>query len=156
MQKTIAVLFERDLKRLEQEVRAFPDDATLWKTVPGFANPAGNLALHIEGNLREYVGRQMAGHPYLRDRPLEFAAKGAGVAQVAERIATLRAFVVEAVSGLSDETLASTFPEPMWGKEHQTGLFLLALLTHLNYHLGQIDCLRRTLTGNGAIDLANL
>ena len=68
----LAALFRRDLKRLLQEVRAFPDEAALWATVPGVTNPAGNLILHLEGNLREYIGHLLAGVEYHRERPQEF------------------------------------------------------------------------------------
>jgi|SRR5215471_695689 len=42
----------------------FPTDELLWQTLPGVINSAGNLALHIEGNLSEFVGRQLGGLPY--------------------------------------------------------------------------------------------
>ena len=54
----LAALFSRDLTRLIQELRAFPDDKLLWESLPGVTNSAGNLALHLEGNLREFIGRQ--------------------------------------------------------------------------------------------------
>lgn len=54
----LAALFRRDLTRLGQQIAAFPNDEALWLTLPGVANTAGNLSLHIEGNLREFVGRQ--------------------------------------------------------------------------------------------------
>ncbi len=55
----LSALFVRDLERLIQELQAFPDTASVWKTAPGVTNAAGTLALHLEGNLREYIGRQL-------------------------------------------------------------------------------------------------
>ena len=55
----IAALFSRDLTRLIQELQAFPNDETLWERAPGVKNSAGNLVLHLEGNLREFIGRQL-------------------------------------------------------------------------------------------------
>ena len=52
----LAALYTRDLTRLVQEISAFPDTATLWQTRAGITNSAGNLALHLEGNLREFIG----------------------------------------------------------------------------------------------------
>lgn len=54
-------LFRRDLARLQQEVNAFNDDQGLWLRLPGVENTAGNLVLHLEGNLREFIGRQLGG-----------------------------------------------------------------------------------------------
>jgi hypothetical protein len=68
----LAALFRRDLNRLIQELRAFPSDEKLWAVLPGISNSAGNLILHLEGNLREYIGRQLGGVAYTRQRDLEF------------------------------------------------------------------------------------
>jgi hypothetical protein len=70
----LAALFRRDIARLLQQIHAFPDDASLWQAVPGVNNCAGNLVLHLEGNLREFVGRQLGGVPYQRNRPAEFCS----------------------------------------------------------------------------------
>jgi hypothetical protein len=126
----LAALFARDLKRLTQELTAFPNSASLWRTVPGVTNTAGTLALHLEGNLREYIGRQLGGVEYARDRPLEFSRRGV------------------------EQQLAAVYPEQVLGTPITTRQFAIHLSGHLNYHLGQIDYLRRFITGNGAIDLA--
>ena len=65
----LAALYTRDLGRLQQELRAFPDTRALWEVAPGVSNAAGTLALHLEGNLREYIGRQLGHLEYTRDRP---------------------------------------------------------------------------------------
>ena len=72
----LSALFVRDLERLIQELQAFPDTASAWQTAPGVTNAAGTLALHLEGNLREYIGRQIGQIAYSRQRPLEFSARG--------------------------------------------------------------------------------
>jgi hypothetical protein len=53
----LARQFKNNLLRLHQQVKAFPDDAALWRVPPGVANAAGNLTLHLEGNLRAFKGR---------------------------------------------------------------------------------------------------
>ena len=53
----LAALFRRDLTRLIQQLDAFPNDQVVWQCAPGVTNSAGNLVLHLEGNLREYIGR---------------------------------------------------------------------------------------------------
>src|SRR5882724_830549 len=86
----LAFLFSRDLTRLGQQIEAFPNDETLWETLPGVVNPAGNLALHIEGNLLEFVGRQLGKLPYKRNRELEFSLRGISKHEIGTRIAELR------------------------------------------------------------------
>jgi len=152
----LASLYTRDLTRLRQQIEAFPDTATLWATVPGVSNAAGTLTLHLEGNLREYVGRQLGHLEYQRDRPAEFSTRGLAREELAARADGLRTQIPAMIAGLSEPALAATYPEAVLGVPMSTRQFLIHLSGHLNYHLGQIDYLRRVSTGNGAITLAGL
>ena len=151
----LAALFSRDLMRLTEELSAFPDAATLWQTAPGITNAAGTLALHLEGNLREYIGRQLGGIDYARDRPLEFSRRGMEQQELVTRIEAVRRMVPRVIEALSEPQLAATYPEQVLSVPISTSQFLIHLNGHLNYHLGQIDYLRRITTGNGAIKLAS-
>jgi uncharacterized damage-inducible protein DinB len=152
----LAALFARDLTRLRQQIEAFPDTTALWATAPGVSNAAGTLALHLEGNLREYIGRQLGHIDYRRDRPAEFSTRAVAREDLAARAEALREEIPAVIAGLSDAELASTYPEGVLGVPMSSRQFLIHLSGHLNYHLGQIDYLRRLSTGNGAIPLAGL
>jgi uncharacterized damage-inducible protein DinB len=156
MSKELAALFARDIARLIQELRAFPDTGSIWTTAPGVSNAAGTLALHLEGNLREYIGRQLGGIDYVRDRPLEFSARGVARDELIARLEAVKASIPAVIAGLSDTQLDAVYPEHVLKVPMSTRQFLMHLLGHLNYHLGQVDYLRRFSTGNGAIDLAQL
>src|SRR6185503_11546967 len=45
----------------------------IWKRPYPYGNSIGHLLLHLTGNLSYYVGAQIAGTGYVRNRPLEFA-----------------------------------------------------------------------------------
>jgi len=152
----LAALYSRDLARLVQELEAFPDSSTLWQTAPGVTNAAGTLALHVEGNLREYIGRQLGHVEYARDRPLEFSQRGVEKVDLIARIESVRVLIPRVIAGLPEDALAAIYPEQVLGVPMSTRQFLIHLAGHLNYHLGQIDYLRRFSTGNGAIHLVNL
>jgi hypothetical protein len=152
----LAALFARDLARLAQEIQAFPDTETMWRVVPGVSNAAGTLALHLEGNLREYIGRQLGRLAYPRDRPREFSARGVAQQELRRRVEALQATIPPVIAALTADALAATYPEPFNDATLSTRQFLLHLLSHLNYHLGQIDYLRRFTSGQGAIVLATL
>jgi hypothetical protein len=152
----LAELFKRDLTRLVQELSAFSNEETLWQIVPPITNSAGNLALHLEGNLREYIGRQLGNVAYSRQRDLEFATKVLPKQDLIRRLQAVSELVPGIVSGLSGPALEATYPEEVYSPALSTGQFLLLLYGHLNYHLGQIDYLRRMLTKEGAIELASL
>ena len=152
----LAALFHRDLVRLGQEIDAFPSDEALWQTLPGVTNAAGNLALHLEGNLREYVGRQLGKLLYTRKRPLEFSSRGLSKDELYTRIAELCQVIPSIIEQLSLEQFEMEYPELVFEVAISTRQMLISLYGHLNWHLGQIDYLRRSLTGDGAIKLAGL
>lgn len=149
-------LYRRDLSRLIQQVEAFPTQEMLWRTLPGITNSVGNLVLHLEGNLREYVARQLGGVPYVRNRPLEFTGKNVEQEELLRRLNELRVLIPSIIESLSQDAMATKYPEVVLGKPLSTRAFLTHLYGHLNLHLGQIDYLRRILSGAGALASAQL
>jgi uncharacterized damage-inducible protein DinB len=143
----LLVILRRDLRCFIREVEAFPDDATLWATVPGISNSAGNLALHVAGNLRSFLGGVLGDTGYQRYREQEFGQREGSRAEVA---ALLEAASVELEAGLrplTAESQVAPYPQAVAGVQPPTGRWLLHLATHLAFHLGQAGYLRRTLTG---------
>lgn len=141
----LASLFRRDLARLNKQIEGFPDDESLWQIVPGVTNTAGNLALHLEGNLREFVGRQLGQLPYTRNRELEFSAKGVTKQELGTRLAELSESIPSVVESLSAAQMDQEYPQIVLGSPTSTSEFLIHLYGHLNWHLGQVDYLRRIL-----------
>jgi hypothetical protein len=141
----LAALYRRDLLRLAQQLPAFTHPDQLWQCVPGITNSAGNLMLHLEGNLREYVGRLLGGIPYRRQRDLEFSEKGIDAAVLTARIEDTGRLVPGVIGQLSDERMQAILTENPLGAPLSTQQFLIHLYGHLSYHLGQIDYLRRML-----------
>jgi len=141
----LASLFSRDLNRLRKQIDSFPNDEALWQTLPGVINPAGNLALHIEGNLREYVGRQLGQVPYSRTRDLEFSLKGLSRDEVGSRLEELSQTIPSIIERLSQDQMEREYPQVVLDAAMTTQQFLFHLYGHLNWHLGQMDYLRRVL-----------
>lgn len=143
--KELASLFSRDLDRLRKQIDSFKNDEALWQTLPGVTNSAGNLALHLEGNLREFVGRQLGQLPYERKRDLEFSSKGLTREELIGRVEYLANTIPHVIESLSDEVLERDYPEVVFDEPMSTQWFLFHLCGHLNWHLGQVDYLRRML-----------
>ena len=141
----LASLFRRDLARLSKQIESFPDDETIWQTLPGVTNTAGNLALHLEGNLREFVGRQLGELPYTRNRELEFSAKDVTKQELVRRLTDLSESIPSIVENLSAAQMDKEYPQIVLGAPTSTSEFLIHLYGHLNWHLGQVDYLRRIL-----------
>ena len=142
----LAALFRRDLAKFAKQIESFPTDELLWQTLPGVINPVGNLALHIEGNLSEFVGRQLGGLPYQRNRDLEFSSKEGTRAELSTRLAKLSESIPAVIEGLNPDQLEKEYPQVVLDRPMSIGEFLIHLYGHLNWHLGQVDYLRRLLT----------
>jgi uncharacterized damage-inducible protein DinB len=149
----VAAVFDRDLRALAREVEAYREERDLWQVPPGVANSAGTLALHLTGNVQHYLGAVLGGTGYRRDRPAEFAERSVPRLELLRRIEAARAAVQAAAARADEERLAADFPEPVGGVRVEAGAYLVHLLTHFAYHLGQIDYHRRLVTGDArAVD----
>ena len=138
-------LFARDLDRLYQEVNAYPEESGLWVLSGQIANTGGNLCLHLLGNLQTYIGKELGGVAYTRDRDAEFSLKNVPRKEMLEGILHTARVVDDTLSHLKEEDLAKTFPVKVFSGETTTGFMLIHLATHLSYHLGQINYHRRLL-----------
>ncbi|HNH22529.1 MAG TPA: DinB superfamily protein, partial [Ferruginibacter sp.] len=59
--ETLTQLFERDLKRLANEISLYKDESHIWTVQKDISNSAGNLCLHLLGNLNHFIGATL-GH----------------------------------------------------------------------------------------------
>ncbi|HEU4717190.1 MAG TPA: DUF1572 family protein, partial [Bacteroidia bacterium] len=80
---------------------------------------------------------------YVRDRDSEFASRNVHTNVLLKMIADTRAVVAKAFDGMKEEDLVKKYPLETFGGERDTAYVLLTLISHLNYHLGQINYLRR-------------
>ena len=145
----LQALFERDLIKLQQEIETYQHEPALWRTAPGISNPAGNLCLHLLGNLNTYIGAQLGHSGYIRHRELEFSRKDMPRAELVQGIAATRRMVAATLAQLPPEQLSQEYPLLVLETKTSTAFLLIHLATHLTYHLGQINYHRRLLdTGN--------
>ena len=147
MKDWITNVLRRELKALRREIESYPNDDNLWEIPAGIANPGGNLALHLAGNLQYFVGNVLGKNGYVRNRDSEFASRDIPRADLLREIDNAIAAVELGMSKISEQDLAKPFPEKVGGVSSSTGAFLAHFATHLAYHLGQVDYHRRMLTG---------
>jgi uncharacterized damage-inducible protein DinB len=143
-------LLVRDLEGFQREIALFTDDTALWRVVPGITNSAGNLALHVAGNLQYFVGNCVGRGTYVRDRPAEFSNHGHTRAEVDSALRAAIDGVNQTLMTCSEATLNEAMPGAPNGMPVRTGMFLLHLVAHTAFHLGQAGYLRRLLTGEHA------
>ncbi|HEX2781869.1 MAG TPA: DUF664 domain-containing protein [Gemmatimonadaceae bacterium] len=149
LQQTIRTILTRELFAFRRGVEAYPDDASLWRAVPGIANVGGTLVLHVCGNLRHFIGGVLGGSGYRRDRDAEFSRRGVPRPELLADIDAAIDAVARGMDATSDEALGGRYPEKVGGREVMTSDFLVHSASHLAYHLGQFDYHRRIITGDG-------
>lgn len=160
MQDTIRNIIARELRALEREVEAYPDPMSLWRVVPGISNSTGTLVLHLTGNLRYFIGTVLGGTGFVRNREAEFLCRDLTRAQLLAEIEDANKVVEATLVRVTPDHLEAAYPVLVAGRTFRTQDFLLHLVSHLSYHLGQIDYHRRMVTGEagsvGAVSVAEL
>lgn len=139
MLREILSLFLRDLEKLREEIRAYPDPSSLWQISGSIKNSPGNLCLHLCGNLQHFIGARLGQSGYVRDRALEFSAKDLSKEFLEEEIRKTIQIVEQTLSTFGDERWTQDYPDEVFGTRMTNGYFLIHLYGHLNYHLGQIN-----------------
>jgi len=148
LRQILLELYERDLGKLREEIEAYADETDLWRVDGEILNSAGNLCLHLNGNLQHFFGAVLGGTDYVRNRDAEFAEKGISREKMLADIDETRAVIKSTLAKLTDDDLDKTYPIEVFGKPMTTAFFLTHLATHLNWHLGQIDYHRRLIAAN--------
>jgi len=143
----LRTLLTRELRAAQRAIEIYPDDASVWRAVPGMPNSGGTLALHLAGNLRHFLGA-LARDGYQRDRDAEFARRDVPRDELLAELDAAIESVERSIEELSDEALSRVYPLPIGDGRVQTLTWLMHLASHLAYHLGQLDYHRRAVTGN--------
>lgn len=73
--QTLRTIFRRDLEQLKKEIDLYEREDRIWCVDKNIANSAGNLCLHLIGNLNAFVGTELGHTGYVRDRPWSFRPK---------------------------------------------------------------------------------
>lgn len=139
----LSEIFERDLRKLAHEINLYENENDLWVVKGAIANSAGNLCLHLTGNLQHFIGAVLGQTGYVRDRDNEFATKGVSRTALLAEIDTTIGVVTRALNQLSPDQLEGDFPVKKRDEVVKTDYMLLHLLGHLSYHLGQVNYHRR-------------
>jgi len=121
-----------------RELAAPLTEEQFWAKPFPFGNSFGHLVLHLTGNLNYYIGAQIAGTGYVRDRPREFTeASRPSKEEVLRKFDDAVAMVVRTIQSQSPEDWSLAYSAT--GAEAKTR-FEMALhcATHLHHHIGQM------------------
>ena len=143
MISSLQKIFTRDLEKLKAEILLYQNESVIWETKGNISNSAGNLCLHLIGNLNCYFGATLGKTGYVRDRPLEFSAKNIPRSELVSMIDETMNVVTNTLQQLPDSSLEDEYPLLVLEQKTTIGYFLIHLAVHLGYHLGQINYHRR-------------
>ena len=141
--ETLKLLFGRDLGRLKAEIELYRQEENIWRVEKSIANSAGNLTLHLIGNLNTYIGATIGQTGYVRKRELEFSLKNVSRTELIEKIEATAKVVEHSLSRLTNQELEAEYPMLVFTEKTSTEYLLVHLATHLAYHLGQVNYHRR-------------
>jgi uncharacterized damage-inducible protein DinB len=146
LQNDLLEFFERDLLKLREELGLYADEASIWEIRPGIANSAGNLCLHLVGNLKHFIGAVLGSTGYIRQRDLEFSLKNIPRSELFSAIDETILALKTTVQNLSEADFDKIYPLEKHGRTVTTRHMLVHLLAHLGYHLGQVNYHRRLIS----------
>ncbi len=141
----LILLFERDLDRLSKEIESYSDEKNLWLVSGNISNSAGNLTLHLIGNLFNFVAKEIGGFDYTRDRKFEFKGKNIPLKDLLNDLEKCKHQLIVSLEGLDSSLLDQDYPIEVLGTKTSYSYILIHLYGHLNYHLGQVNYHRRML-----------
>ncbi|MDN3204519.1 DUF1572 family protein [Algoriphagus sediminis] len=143
MLKDLNYLFQRDLQKLKAELEAYENEEDLWRIEGQIANSGGTLAVHLCGNLRAFIGKEIGEFDYVRDREFEFSGTPVKREEIYKWIEESSQWLKVSLEKIEDWDLNKDFPIQPFPQKITYQNFLLHLYGHLNYHLGQINYHRR-------------
>lgn len=145
LRESLKEIYIRDLSKLKTEIESYPDESKLWIISGEIKNSAGNLCLHINGNLNHFIGAILGKSGYIRDRESEFTLKNIPKSELLTSTDETIEIVSKTIQSLPRNFFNENYPVPFSDKIVTTGYLLVHLAAHLNYHLGQINYHRRLL-----------
>ena len=145
MLSSLVTIFTRDLNKLKTEIEAYSSEENLWSVEENISNSAGNLSLHLVGNLNHFIGFVLGKTGYIREREKEFTCKNVPRTEMIAQIEATKKMIAQVLPTLTEADLEKEYPLHVFGEPMTTAHFLIHLTTHLSYHLGQINYHRRLL-----------
>ena len=117
-------------------------DEQFWTKPFEFGNSFGHLMLHLTGNLNYYIGAEIAGSGYVRDRPREFAETARPTkAEVIKKFDEAVEMVIRTIRSQSDQDWSAAYSATNSDAKNRFDM-VLQCATHLHHHIGQMMYLK--------------
>lgn len=131
------------IEKISGELNLFHKEEEIWQVTGDISNSAGNLTLHLVGSLNHFIGAQLGKTGYVRDRDNEFVSRNVHRDVLVRMVNETKTMVENTLNAMTDEDLKKAYPLNTFGEGKTIDAVLLIMIGHLNYHLGQMNYLRR-------------
>lgn len=146
LKESLKKLFTRDLNKVKFEIEQYQNEKNIWRIESSVSNSAGNLCLHLIGNLKTFIGAELGKTGYIRNRELEFSLKDVPRNELIKQLEETINVVNHSIDQLTEDDLENDYPEVKVLEDDRSIKYMLIYLSsHLAYHLGQINYHRRLL-----------
>jgi uncharacterized damage-inducible protein DinB len=147
---TLATYYEEVRDKIHEWVAPITTDQ-LWRNPYPYGNSIGHLLLHLTGNLNYYIGAQIAGTGYVRNRPLEFndASKRPKEQVLADFDAAI-SMVAATIRRQSPQDWVAPYSAVLEPEAHNRFTVFMRMAAHAYHHTGQIIYLAKELTKSAA------
>jgi len=120
------------------ELAAGVSEAQFWKKPFPFGNSFGHLVLHLSGNLSYYIGAQIAGTGYVRDRPKEFSdSSPPSKTEALNRLDHAVGIALGTIQHQSPEDWSAEYSGVGTDARNRLTIFLICE-SHMQHHIGQM------------------
>jgi len=137
-------LCEESIPRILQCLSMLREDQ-VWYRQNEHVNSVGNLILHLNGNVRQWILSGLGGMPDNRVRYAEFIPdQGLSKAELVDILEKLDNDLRPVIENLTEETLSAKHKVQVF---EETGIsILIHVIEHFSYHTGQITLLTKQKT----------
>ncbi|WP_207421561.1 DinB family protein [Desertivirga brevis] len=142
---SVSKILRRDLQRTIEQIQLYRKEEAMWIKEGTINNSAGNLALHIAGAVNHFIGAALGKSGYIRQRDKEFSLREVAREDIIRQLQAASHVVNGVLDNLTSDDYHQDFPEKIGGSNLTVNEFLIHLVSHVNYHLGQINYHRRIL-----------
>lgn len=137
VKRTLALIYTEEHVRVRELVAPLSEER-FWKKPLPFGNSPGHLVLHLTGNLNYYIGAQVAGTGYTRDRDREFTETARPPkADVLARLDAAVRMVLATLAAQSAENLLAPYEGAREPDAHTRLDIFIRCATHFTHHVGQ-------------------
>lgn len=142
LSNTVAKGFSASFQEFAQRVHTLAEplsEEQFWRKPFPYGNSFGHLVLHLAGNLNYYIGAQIAGTGYVRDREREFTdSQPPTKTEALQRFDEAIAMVVRTLAEQTEAAWSQGYEAVGTAMCPNRFSILLRCSAHLFHHIGQM------------------